>query len=145
MADAANGPDRLRDRGGQLAGGSAGGLSGLAIAGRRIARLNVIGAGFFVWWWLAYPTGRLKDNLTRVVGRQLGWGVMMIPALLFYDNPPSYFYVGHTVSWLDSWNWWSTLAVIAVAEPVLKFMLVRRLFERAREPDARSDRCSLPS
>ena len=98
--------------------------------------LNVIGAGFFVWWWLAYPTGRLEDNLTRVVVViNWVWGVMMIPALLFYDNPPSYFYVGHTVSWLDSWNWWSTLAVIAVAEPVLKFMLVRR-FIRA-SPGAR--------
>ena len=58
--DAANGPDRLDDPVGNL-------LADLQVAypDSRIAwtlgllGLNVIGAGFFVWWWLAYPTGKL--------------------------------------------------------------------------------------
>ena len=61
LADAANGPDHLRDRGGQLAGGSAGGLSGLAAClDARIARSECDRG-----WFLRLVVAGLPDREAR--------------------------------------------------------------------------------
>ena len=60
----------------------------------------------------SYPTGRLERHWpTRlwVFGWLYAAGVIIaIPPLLFQGGQaPSYFYLGHGVSWLDEWNrWW---------------------------------------
>src|SRR5207247_2616398 len=47
----------------------------------------------------------------------VGGVTLMIPILLFSDDPPTFFYVGHTVGWLDSWNWWWTF-IFLITTPV---------------------------
>jgi signal transduction histidine kinase len=86
-------------------------------------------ASFAVHFITAYPTGRLDRHWAIrwwVIFNYVGNAIQMIPMLLFYDQPATYFYVGHTVPWLDSWNWWWTL-VWAATTPIFWWVMWYRV------------------
>jgi signal transduction histidine kinase len=68
----------------------------------------------------AYPTGRLERHWGIrwwVIFNYVAGVTWMVPVLLFSDDPLTFFYVGHTVGWLDSWSWWWTF-IFLVTTPV---------------------------
>jgi signal transduction histidine kinase len=78
----------------------------------------------------AYPTGRLDPHWGIrwwVILNYVGGVIWMIPILLFsHDYPPTFFYVGHTVPWLDSWNWWWTV-ILVITTPVYFWVIWYRI------------------
>ena len=89
---------------------------------------------FELHFQLAYPTGRLDSVWARVfvIANYAASAVMTIPLLLFFnDQAPPYSYLGHGVSWLDSWNWWSTFLLVATT-PILIALFVHRYARASR-------------
>jgi len=94
---------------------------------------------FFLHMAFAYPTGRLgrhwPTRLLLIGFVYVGSVITVIPWLLFQDGrgcadcrprATSYFFVGHSVSWLDDWNlFWVYWSWVALA-PVFVWLIWRR-------------------
>jgi signal transduction histidine kinase len=89
---------------------------------------------FEVHFQLAYPTGTLDSRWARwfvIWGLYVPGAVATLPVLFLEDDPPSFFYVGHTVGWLDAWNWWWTFFFV-VTTPLLIALFIHKYVRASR-------------